>query len=84
MNRLMVKPIPHSSPSPTIAFQSMPSGKRENPVARASRAANTTPTGLPATRPSATPSGTGVSRSSSAKPPSARPALANANTGRMR
>ncbi len=83
MNRLMVKPTPHNRPRPTIAFQSIPSGNRTNPNSRASKAAPTTPTGLPSTSPRATPSGTGASASASLKSPRARPALAKANSGRI-
>ena len=83
MNRLIVKPMPHSRPSPIIARTSIPSGNRAQPSARIVIAAATIPTGLPSTRPSMIPIGNAANTASRLSPPTESPALANANTGRI-
>jgi hypothetical protein len=61
MNRLMVKPMPQSSATPTSCDQLAPIGTSAKPARMASAAAPNTPTSLPTSSPSATPSVRGAS-----------------------
>ena len=83
MNRLMVKPMPPSMPTPRICAQVAPSGLGARPLATAIPVAPKMPSGLPMKRPSAMPSGTGSTSFASDRPASDTPALAKANSGRM-
>ena len=83
MNKLIVKPMPPSMPTPRSWAQLAPSGLGAKRLTTASQVAPKMPSGLPTRRPSAMPSGIGSRSLASDRPCSDTPALAKANSGRM-
>ena len=83
MNKLIVKPMPPSHATPTIAGQVAPAGRSPMPRRSASHEKPTMPMGLPMNRPSAMPSGIDSVKLPSVNPDRETPALAKANTGRI-
>ncbi len=84
MNRLIVKPMPHSTLTPKNCVQLASFGRAANPVFTSNQPLPNTPTALPPSKPRAMPSGSGASRSAGDIPFSDTPALANANIGNTR
>ena len=84
MNRLMVKPMPHSSATPSNCGQLAPTGMSARPRRMVRAALPNTPISLPSTRPSATPSVRWSSSISAPTPAKDTPALAKPNTGMTR
>ncbi|MNH24432.1 hypothetical protein D3C79_843620 [compost metagenome] len=79
----MVKPMPQSIATPSNCPQLAPAGNAARRSLIASQVRPNTPTVLPASKPTAIPSGTGWVKLSNVMPANETPALANANSGRM-
>jgi hypothetical protein len=83
MNRLMVKPMPQSTATPRNCVQLAPTGRSASLRRIITADRPKTPTTLPASRPSATPSVSGASRMSDDRLAKETPALAKPKTGTM-
>ena len=79
MNRLIVKPMPHSMATPQTWSQVAPRSGAARPKRTVSQTAPKMPSCLPRNRPAAIPSGSGASSRSSPTPASDTPALAKPN-----
>jgi uncharacterized protein (TIGR00645 family) len=84
MNRLIVKPMPHSTLTPKTCPQLAPAGALAQPSRTIAHTQPKTPSVLPTSRPAVMPSDTGCSRSDQLRPASDTPALAKANIGSTR
>jgi hypothetical protein len=84
MNRLIVKPMPHSTLTPKTCPQLAPAGALAQPSRTIAQTQPKTPSVLPTSRPAVMPSDTGCSRSDQLRPASDTPALAKANIGSTR
>ncbi len=84
MNRLIVKPIPHSSATPSVCPQLAAAGRSASRAFTRMATVPNTPTSFPTTRPAATPSVSGSIKTAGVTPAKETPALAKPKIGTIR